>query len=104
MGRVSDQFEETIHASRPDLSPAAREKAFISIQGIDLLQRARFIYFWPIKGIDLPSLWTAVAGDRPVADKHDDPGHITWGWKDNASIKDLVLRKNIARQGDHDLA
>ncbi len=30
----------------------------------------------------LPSLWTAVAGDRPVADQHDDPGHITWGWKD----------------------
>ena len=30
----------------------------------------------------LPSLWTAVAGDRPVPDAHDDPGHITWGWKD----------------------
>jgi hypothetical protein len=41
-----------------------------------------FVYLWPIKGVDLPSLWTAVAGDRPVADKHDDPGHITWGWKD----------------------
>jgi uncharacterized protein YcaQ len=24
----------------------------------------------------------AVAGDRPVADEHDDPGHVTWGWKD----------------------
>mgnify|MGYP003482071370 FL=1 len=43
-----------------------------------------FIYFWPIKGIDLPSLWVAVAGNRVVADKHDDPGHVTWGWKDNA--------------------
>ncbi len=43
-----------------------------------------FIYFWTIKGVDLPSLWTAVAGDRPVADAHDDPGHITWGWKDAA--------------------
>ena len=41
-----------------------------------------FVHLWPIKGVDLPSLWTAVAGDRPVADKHDDPGHITWGWKD----------------------
>lgn len=30
----------------------------------------------------MPSLWTAVAGDRPVADAHDDPGHTTWGWKD----------------------
>ena len=41
-----------------------------------------FIYFWPIKEATLPSLWTAVAGDRPVADAHDDPGHVTWGWKD----------------------
>lgn len=31
----------------------------------------------------LPSLWTAVAGSRPVADAHDDPGHVTWGWKDS---------------------
>ena len=41
-----------------------------------------FIFFWPITGITLPSLWTATAGDRPVADAHDDPGHVTWGWKD----------------------
>ncbi len=41
-----------------------------------------FVYFWPIKGVDLPSLWVAVAGRRPVADRHDDPGHVTWGWKD----------------------
>lgn len=41
-----------------------------------------FVYFWPIKGITFPSLWTAVAGNRPVADAHDDPGHVTWGWKD----------------------
>jgi hypothetical protein len=41
-----------------------------------------FVYFWPITGIILPSLWSAVAGDRPVADAHDDPGHVTWGWKD----------------------
>ncbi len=42
-----------------------------------------FVYFWPIKGVLFPSLWAAVAGDRPVADAHDDPGHVTWGWKDN---------------------
>ncbi len=37
----------------------------------------------------MPSLWTAVAGDRPVADKHDDPGHITWGWKYKALGKKI---------------
>jgi hypothetical protein len=42
-----------------------------------------FVYFWPITGVEMPSLWAAVAGDRPVADAHDDPGHVTWGWKDS---------------------
>jgi hypothetical protein len=51
---------------------------------LDFINARGFIYFWPIKGIEMPSLWTAVAGSRLVADKHDDPGHITWGWKDNA--------------------
>ena len=41
-----------------------------------------FVFFWPIKGVLYPSLWTAVAGNRPVANRHDDPGHITWRWKD----------------------
>jgi len=51
---------------------------------LEFVNKRGFIYFWPIKGIDLPSLWVAVAGKRVVADKHDDPGHVTWGWKDNA--------------------
>jgi winged helix DNA-binding protein len=57
-----------------------------------------FIYFWPIKGIELPSLWTAVAGNRVVADKHDDPGHITWGWKDNALGKKIWYYAKILRK------
>ncbi len=57
-----------------------------------------FIYFWPIKGIDFPSLWTAVAGDRPVADEHDDPGHITWGWKDDALPKRKWYYAKILRR------
>jgi hypothetical protein len=57
-----------------------------------------FVYFWPIKGIDLPSLWVATAGDRPVADKHDDPGHITWGWKDGALDKRVWYYGKILRR------
>jgi hypothetical protein len=56
-----------------------------------------FIYFWPIKGSDLPSLWVAVAGNRVVADKHDDPGHVTWGWKDNALGKKTWYYAKILR-------
>ncbi len=51
-------------------------------QAIAYVAERGFVYFWPIKDVTLPSLWTAVAGDRPVADEHDDPGHVTWGWKD----------------------
>lgn len=51
-------------------------------QAITYVNERGFIYFWPISGITLPSLWVATAGDRPVADEHDDPGHVTWGWKD----------------------
>jgi len=50
---------------------------------IEFVNERGFVYFWPITGVELPSLWTAVAGQRPVADKHDDPGHVTWGWKDS---------------------
>jgi hypothetical protein len=57
-----------------------------------------FVFFWPIKGVEMPSLWTAVAGERPVADKHDDPGHITWGWKDDALPKRIWYYGKILRR------
>lgn len=53
-------------------------------QALDWVNQRGFVYFWPIKGIEFPSLWVGAAGDRPVADAHDDPGHVTWGWKDGA--------------------
>jgi hypothetical protein len=51
-------------------------------EAIEFVQARGLVYFWPIKGVTFPNLWTAVAGDRPVANEHDDPGHVTWGWKD----------------------
>jgi hypothetical protein len=52
-------------------------------EAVRFVNQRGFIFFWPITRIIFPSLWTAVAGDRPVADAHDDPGHVTWGWKDS---------------------
>lgn len=62
---------------RPDqrLRSADDALAFVNERG--------FLFFWPIKGVTLPSMWTATAGDRPVASAHDDPGHVTWRWKDD---------------------
>lgn len=51
-------------------------------QAMEFVNQRGFVFFWPVKGIDCPSLWVAAAGDRPVPDEHDDPGHVTWGWKD----------------------
>jgi Winged helix DNA-binding domain len=51
-------------------------------QAVEFVNQRGFAFLWPIKGVELPSLWSAVAGDRPVADDHDDPGHISWSWKD----------------------
>ena len=62
---------------RPADRLASREQA------VAYVNERGFLYFWPISGILMPSLWSAVAGDRPVADQHDDPGHVTWGWKDS---------------------
>ena len=67
-------------------------------QAAAFVKERGFIYFWPIKGTDLPSLWTAVAGDRPVADEHDDPGHKTWGWKDDALDKRIWYYGKILRR------
>jgi hypothetical protein len=52
-------------------------------EAVEFVNERGFIFFWPIKEVVMPSLWAAVAGDRPVADEHDDPGHVTWGWKDS---------------------
>ncbi len=74
------------HRARTFHLPPARPLASPA-QALKFINQRGFVYFWPIKGVDFPSLWTAVAGDRPVADEHDDPGHITWGWKDSALPK-----------------
>ncbi|MGE5251128.1 MAG: DNA glycosylase AlkZ-like family protein [Bacteroidota bacterium] len=87
-----------IHRRRSfGLPPARRVSSPAAAR--EFVNRRGFIFFWPIKGVDLPSLWVAAAGDRPVADEHDDPGHITWRWKDNALGRRIwyyakVLRHN----------
>jgi len=39
-----------------------------------------------------------VEGDRRVADAHDDPGHITWQWKDDALGKKIWYYGKILRK------
>lgn len=67
-------------------------------QALDFVNERGFIFFWPVKGIPLPNLWTAVAGDRPVPDEHDDPGHVTWRWKDDSLDKGVWYYGKILRR------
>ena len=67
-------------------------------EAIHFVNERGFIYFWPITGIILPSLWGAVAGDRPVPDEHDDPGHISWDWKDSLLGKHVWFYGKILRK------
>lgn len=70
-------------------------------QAVEFVNERSFVFFWPIKGILCPSLWVATAGDRPVPNDHDDPGQITWTWKDDLLDKKrwyyarLLRRRNM---------
>ena len=85
------------HRTRTFNLPSSKRLAS-QAQALTFVKQRGFVYFWTIKGIDMPSLWTAVAGNRPVADKHDDPGHITWRWKDNALDKKIWYYAKILRK------
>jgi hypothetical protein len=48
-----------------------------------------FCHFWPIKGVETPSLFHAIAGRvREVPNEHGDPDlSKCWGWKDDSLDK-----------------
>lgn len=63
------------------------------IQSIDQarawLGEIGFCHFWPIKGIETPNLFHAIAGqERSVPNAHNDPDlSLCWGWKDQSLDK-----------------
>jgi hypothetical protein len=85
-------YRQLTFRTRPGQRLASRDEA------VAFVRERGFTYFWPITGILLPSLWTAVAGDRPVADAHDDPGHVTWGWKDSLLGSDAWYYAKVLRK------
>jgi hypothetical protein len=50
------------------------------------VEEVGFCHFWPIKGVEMPNLFHAIAGRvRPVPMEHDDPDiSKCWGWKDSS--------------------
>jgi hypothetical protein len=53
------------------------------------VEEVGFCFFWPIKGVELPNLFHAIAGRvRPVPMEHGDPDiSKCWGWKDDSLDK-----------------
>jgi winged helix DNA-binding protein len=97
LARLEDYRRKTFRTPGPILRSGKQGLRSLR-DALDFVNERGFVYFWPIKGVDLPSLWTAVAGHRPVADKHDDPGHITWGWKDSALDKKIWYYAKVLRR------
>jgi hypothetical protein len=93
--------EDRINAYRAQTFRLLPNNQITSInEAISFVKDRGFTHFWPITGILLPSLWIAVAGDRPVSDEHDDPGHITWGWKDELlGKKEWYYAKILRKKG-----
>lgn len=76
--------DETLSAYRAHTFHTLPQDQLEDVMGaIDFVNKRGFVFLWPVKGVDLPSLWAAVVGGRPVESDHDDPGHVTWGWKDS---------------------
>lgn len=67
-------------------------------QAVHFVNERGFVFFWPIKNLNMPSLWTATVGDRPVPNNHDDPGHITWRWKDDLLDKRVWYYAKLIRK------
>jgi hypothetical protein len=89
--RVESHRRQAFHL--PPAKPLASKA-----QALKFVNERGFIFFWPINRVDLPSLWIAVAGDRPVADAHDDPGHVTWDWKDEALPRRIWYYAKVLRR------
>jgi hypothetical protein len=79
--QISKQALDTYRRKTFFIAPERRVSTID--EAIRFVEECGLAFFWPIDGVTLPSLWNAVAGDRPVPSQHDDPAHVTWGWKDS---------------------
>jgi hypothetical protein len=78
-----EELREGRYRRRPELALQTVDEA------IAFLDDVGFCFLFPIKGVEMPSLWDAVCGRvKPVPNEHHDP-HIqkTWGWKDTSLDK-----------------
>ena len=96
MGTITRALLDEYQAKTFRTSPGRQLKT--ARDAVDFVNQRGFILFWPDPKMDFPNLWQAVAGKRPVPDEHDDPGHITWEWKDSMLDKKVWYYARVIRQ------
>jgi hypothetical protein len=81
---VSSTWIETQRAQRYRRTPELRIQTIQEAR--EFVDEVGFCHFWPIKDIETPNLFSAIAGRvRSVPAVHDDPDlSKSWGWKDQA--------------------
>ena len=90
--KIIEEYRAKTYRTSPGNQIQTEEEAvnFVIARGV--------VFFWPITGLNMPSLWCAAAGDRPVPNNHDDPGHITWRWKDDLIGKNKWYYAKVLRR------
>jgi hypothetical protein len=84
---------EVRYRRRMNLRVTTREQA------VEFVNDVGFSFLFPIQGVELPSLWDAIAGRKvPTTNKHS--GYEierTWGWKDEALDKRVWFYGKLIR-------
>lgn len=79
--------QEQIDAARAHTYRRTLERCISTIEAAEaFIDEVGFAFLWPIKGIEAPSLFEAIAGRaREVPNAHDDPDlSRSWTWKDQS--------------------
>jgi hypothetical protein len=79
-------------------TPQRRVQSFDA--AVSFVNEVGFAFFWPIKGIEGPSLFHAIAGRvRDVPNVHNDPDlSPCWDWKDQALDKRVWYYAKVLRR------
>ncbi|MBN1642863.1 MAG: hypothetical protein JXA09_16625 [Anaerolineae bacterium] len=84
MGTIRREWIAAQRAARYRCTPERRVRTVEEARAF--VDEIGFCHFWPIKGVESPNLFWAIAGrEREVPNAHDDPDMSRcWGWKDGA--------------------
>lgn len=89
-----EAWRDRRYRRRPDLRLHTAEEALAFINDVG------FCFLFPESGIEIPTLWEAICGERrPVPVEHDDQAlGYAWHWKDELPSRDAVYYGKLLRR------